>query len=537
MPNALAFLVVFSWPVAVYLLFRYLPRVEALCWSILGGYLLLPSRTGFDLPLVPAVDKDVVPVLTATVLLACGMGMTEAEKAARRDGRGVVGRDGPMFGPFAPLIALLILSPLVTVLTNSEPLFYGPLVIPGLSLHDAVSVIGRMLLTALPFLLAMRYLASPESHTLLLKVIVVALLVYSLPVLFEVRMSPQLNVMFYGFFPHDFLQHIRPGGFRPVVFMQHGLWLAVILCMAVIAAAALWRQRMSEGARAGQWFFACVYLLIVLLLSNSLGAFVIALLLAPAVLLLGVRPQLLIAGGIAVIVLIYPVLRSGGLVPVEQVVAMAERVSADRAASLQFRLDNEDALSARAALKPIAGWGLWGRNEIHDPETGRTMSVTDGAWIIVIGAFGWLGYIAQFGLLTMPTILLAFGRKAASATPATAGLALVLAANLMDLLPNATLTPVTWLLGGAIAGYYLYRAPQDRPEAQAGADLAPVRPRRSWGILTDRPPVRPATGPQAAVPGGVSGAAPVQGAGSGGPAWHRATKGPGAPQPTVPKKG
>ncbi|NBE06553.1 hypothetical protein [Paragemmobacter ruber] len=538
MPNALAFLVLFSWPVAVYLLFRYLPRVEALCWSILGGYLLLPSRTGFDLPLVPAVDKDVVPALTAALLLACGVGMTEAEKAAKRDarrfgGRGDTGHGAPMFGPFAPLIVLLILSPVVTVLTNSEPLFYGPVMLPGLSLHDAFSVIMRMVLTALPFLLAMRYLASPESHALLLKVIVAALLIYSLPVLFEVRMSPQLNVMFYGFFPHDFLQHIRPGGFRPVVFLQHGLWLALILCMAVIAAAALWRQRMSEGARSGQWFFAGVYLLIVLLLSNSLGAFVIALLLAPAALLLGVRPQLLIAGVIAAVVLIYPVLRSSGLVPTEQVVAMAERVSAERAASLQFRLDNEDALSARAALKPIAGWGLWGRNEIFDPETGRTLSVTDGAWIIVIGAFGWLGYIAQFGLLTMPTLLLAFGRKAASATPATAGLALVLAANLMDLLPNATLTPVTWLLGGAIAGYYLYRAPQEQPEGTAGADPALVRPRRSWGILTDRPPARPATAPQAA----VSAAAPVQAGGSGGPAWHRSPAGPRAPQPAVQKKG
>ena len=519
MPNALAFLVLFSWPVAVYLLFRYMPRVEALCWSIVGGYLLLPSRTGIDLPMVPAVDKDVVPVLAAALLLAFGMGASEADKAAQRAGGGIGTPRTSTLGPFAPLIALLLLSPLVTVLTNPEPLIYGPLVIPGLQIYDAVSVIGRMALILLPFLLAMRYIASPESHEVLLKVIVIGLLIYSLPILFEVRMSPQLNVMIYGFFPHDFAQHVRAGGFRPVVFMPHGLWLAVIVCMAVIAAAALWRQRMWAGVRAGQWFFAGIYLLIVLLLSNSLGAFVIALVFAPAVLLMGVRGQLLLAGSIALVVLIYPVLRSGGVIPVEQIVALAERVSTERAESLQFRLDNEDALSARAAEKPIGGWGLWGRNEIIDPESGRSMSVTDGAWIIVIGSFGWLGYIAQFGLLTLPTILLAFGRKGATVTPATAGLSVVLAANLLDLLPNATLTPITWLLGGAIAGHYLYRAPQTQPDAPIGSAPAPLNPRRSWGVLTDRPPARPVAGVQTPE-APVQTAAPAPGAT--GPAWHRA---------------
>jgi hypothetical protein len=534
MPNALAFLVVFSWPVAVYLLFRYKPRVEALCWSILGGYLLLPTRTGFDLPMVPAVDKDVVPALAVAVLLAFGVGVTEAEKAARRAAPGPLAQKRSTFGPFTPLIVLLLLSPIVTVLTNPEPLVYGPLVIPGLAIYDAASVIGRMAFIVLPFWLAMRYLASPESHETLLKVIVIGLLIYSLPILFEVRMSPQLNVMIYGFFPHDFAQHVRPGGFRPVVFLHHGLWLAIIMCMAVIAAAALWRHRVSMGARAGQWFFAGVYLVIVLFLSNSLGALAIALLLAPAALLMGVRGQLLLAGTLALVVLIYPVLRSSGLIPVDQVVAMAERVSTERAGSLQFRLDHEDALSARAAEKPIAGWGLWGRNEVYDPETGRSLSVTDGTWIIVIGTFGWLGYISQFGLLTLPTILLAFGRKASNTTPATAGLSLVLAANLLDLLPNATLTPVTWILGGAIAGYYLYRAPETPPEVAPGmrgvAGPAPINPRRSWGVLTDRPPARPLAGlPTAQSTAqsmgqstGQSTAATVTPPPAGaGPAWHR----------------
>ena len=57
MPNALAFLAVFSWPLAVFLLFKFLPRAEAFAWSILGGYLLLPTRAGIDLPAVPPIDN------------------------------------------------------------------------------------------------------------------------------------------------------------------------------------------------------------------------------------------------------------------------------------------------------------------------------------------------------------------------------------------------------------------------------------------------------------------------------------------------
>ncbi len=505
MPNALAFIAVFSWPLAVYLLFRYLPRVEALCWSILGGYLLLPTRAGVDLPLVPAIDKDVVPALTAALMLALGMGLRAADEVETAAGRGAPGGRPGWLNPFLPLFVLLLMSPLITVLTNSEPLSYGPLYLPGLRIYDAASIIGRLAFSALPFILAMRYLASPESHVTLLKVIVVGMLIYSLPALFEIRMSPQLNVMFFGFFPHEFQQHMRAGGFRPVVFLHHGLWLSLIFCMAVIAAAALWRQRIRDGARAGQWLFAGIYLLLVLFLSNSLGAFVLALLLAPAVLFLGLRGQFLLAGVIAVVVLVYPVMRSAGLIPVDFILEQAGKVSAERAQSFEFRLDNEDMLGAWAAQKPFAGWGIWGRNEVYDPETGRSLTVTDGYWIIVIGVFGWLGYIAQFGLFTLPTILLAFGRRAAAAaaaTPATAGLSVVLATNLIDLLPNATLSPITWLIGGAIAGHVLYRAPEGRPDSGP----APVNPKRSWGVLTDRP--RPLSGEMAQRTGGA-------------PSWHR----------------
>ena len=142
--------------------------------------------------------------------------------------------------------------------------------------------------------------------------------------------------------------------------------------------------------------------------------------------------------------------------PVDWVVAQAEAVSEERAASLQFRLDNEDALLARASERPLFGWGSWGRNLIHDPYSGELVSTTDGRWIIVIGTLGWCGYIVEFGLLALPLLMLArpsITRHGATLSPCSGTIGLLLAFNIIDMLPNATLIPFTWLIAGALLGY------------------------------------------------------------------------------------
>ena len=65
---------------------------------------------------------------------------------------------------------------------------------------------------------------------------------------------------------------------------------------------------------------------------------------------------------VAVIVMFYPMLRGAGWIPVDTVYNMALSISEERAASLKFRLDNEDALLTHANQKPLAGWGSWGRS-------------------------------------------------------------------------------------------------------------------------------------------------------------------------------
>ena len=78
-----------------------------------------------------------------------------------------------------------------------------------------------------------------------------------------------------------------------------------------------------------------------------------------------------------------------------------------------------------------------------------------GQWIITSGHYGWLGFIAMVGLLALPVLGLWCEARRPGAAPvsmAVSTLSLILAVNMLDLLPNATLIPLTWLIAGALLG-------------------------------------------------------------------------------------
>jgi hypothetical protein len=443
MPNMVAYAALFAWPVLAVLLFRRLPAHWAIIWTLLGGYLLLPVRTEIDLPLLPAFDKTFLPAAAA---LACCLPLLRSP-----------GELLPRARTPRLLVLVFLLGPFVTVALNGAPSVVGVRVLPGLTVYDAFSFGLTHAVLVIPFLLGQRFLAGESARRALLAAIAAAGLAYSLPALFEVRMSPQLHIWIYGFFPHSFVQQMRFDGFRPVVFLGHGLGVALFFSLATLAAAALWR-----GTTKGRWVLATGWLAVTLVLCKSVGALAYATLLAPVILFGGRTPQRLALLGIGLTVLLYPALRGADLMPVAQVEALAAGIDEDRAQSLRFRFDNEDILLARAAERPLFGWGGWGRSRVFDPATGEDLSTTDGAWVVTIGQYGWLGYAAEFGLLVWPLLILGRGRVARRAPFSAMALALILAANLIDLIPNSGLTPLTWLIAGALTGA-LARAPAKAP--------------------------------------------------------------------------
>lgn len=438
-PNIIAYLVLALWPFVAWQLWRRLDPGRALIWTVLGGYLLLPPLTAFNFPVIPDLDKVSVPNLMA---LACALWLV---------------KDKISFVPKSPigkaLIVAYVLSPFGTVLTNTDPLIFREAMINGMRIYDSLASISYQLIALLPFFLARRYLGTPEGMRAVLAALAAAGLGYSLPMLVEVVMSPQMNVWIYGFFQHDFWQTVRYGGYRPVVFLPHGLWVAFFAFMALAAAVTLFRHVAPEARPKA--LVVMVYLAAMLVLCRSAGPLVYALGVVPLILLVPVRLQLLIAAGLAVVVITYPVLRGAHLVPIDQILAFADTLSPERAYSLRFRIENEEILLARAQERPWFGWGGYGRAFTHDPITGRQLNIADGAWVILMGTYGWVGYVAEFGLFALPLLLL--GREAlmqpkAVLSPWVGAVALILGANMTDLLPNATQIPFTWLMAGALLG-------------------------------------------------------------------------------------
>src|SRR5690349_7433965 len=93
-----------------------LPVEAAAIWSLLGGYLLLPSGTRVDLPLLPPLDKSTIPAITTFIF--CWMKGTQspAPKASL---------------PVYFCAIAFVLSPLLTTVNNSYELQFGERSLPG----------------------------------------------------------------------------------------------------------------------------------------------------------------------------------------------------------------------------------------------------------------------------------------------------------------------------------------------------------------------------------------------------------------------
>lgn len=452
MPPLLA---LYIWPAISAVILSKMRLPLAILVVMFAGYLFLPVRFAIDFPLIPPMDKHVVPVLTimvATTLIA-SLRMSAPHQP------GLLPKSLLAKG----LIALLLFGAVGTAITNGDRIVTPLEVKAGLRLYDGVSMAIISALLILPVLIGRKYFARPETHRLILIVLCVAACGYALLALYEVRMSPSLNRSVYGFTPHSWRQHVRGGGFRPMIFLEHGLRVSLFFALALIAALGLFRM----GWKPGLMLAASLWLAVTLVLTKSLGAVMIAALVVPMVFFLSTRLLIFAAAAIAFSVLAFPILRGGGYVPVDRIMTFASSIDANRAGSFNVRLENEDILLERAAERPVFGWGGFGRSRVRN-EKGIDIVIPDGYWVIIIGVGGWARYIGEFGLMTIPMLLLFLQRGRMNITRDTAILSIILAANMIDLIPNSGQTPITWLIAGALWGRLEYKPNEDEDDNDEG---------------------------------------------------------------------
>ncbi|MGD1278302.1 MAG: O-antigen ligase domain-containing protein [Tepidisphaeraceae bacterium] len=344
----------------------------------------------------------------------------------------------------------------------------------GLGWYDGISAVAyQTTFWGLPYLIGRMYFNDLVGLRELAMGILIGGLVYVPLCWYEIRFSPQLHRIVYGYHQFEFAQTKRYGGFRPMVFMQHGL--AVGLWMAAATLTAFWLYLSKTIRRLWELPMGLVF---VVLLATSVWCH-------------STGSVVLLLGGLAVVLLTqwtrwpvwvialalapttYMIVRGNNLWTGQDLIKSIARADPDRAASLRVRLQSERLLLDRAMQRPDFGWGGWNRFRQYDEE-GNAQGVPDALWIIAVGHHGLVGLISLTACLTLPLLLLVWKIPVRywlhpGAAPAAA-IAMLCALYMCDNLMNAMINPIFILGAGGICGLALsLRRPLPAPARPQGA--------------------------------------------------------------------
>ncbi|MGD9973166.1 MAG: hypothetical protein AB7S77_08915 [Desulfatirhabdiaceae bacterium] len=420
--------VMFGWIPVVLALFAKLPARTAVIAGFMVAWLFLPMAS-YPLPGIPDYTK--MSATCAGVFLAAAIYDSERLKRFRPEWVDL-------------FMAIWFLSALPSSLVN------------GLGAYDGTAVAFEQFVKwGMPYLVGRLYLGDLDGLRQLATAMVISGLAYVPFCVFELIMSPQLHNMFYGFHQHHFAQTMRDGGFRPMVFMQHGLMAATWMTSASLLGIWLWfcgSLRSFLGIRMEFWLLILVPVTFAL---KSMGAVSLLIMGLGVLIVTSITRKGILIGLMLIIPIVYMVLRGGGWWTGDNLVSQIEKIHEERAASLQFRLDNEAILAEKAMIQPVFGWGGWGRALIYD-EDGKKISVTDGLWVIVLGERGIFGLTFLTLVILGPVCMLAYRYPVknwgqSDIAPAS-GLAMLLILYMIDSLLNAMVNPIFMLAAGGLMG-------------------------------------------------------------------------------------
>jgi len=433
-------LAMLAWiPLLLYLFIRF-PVQKAVVIGFIGAWLFLPQKAGFSfvgLPDYGRLSAASYGILLATCIF--DVGRFHSFK----------------FGLLDLPMLIWCVSPLASSLSN------------GLGLYDGLSsTLSETVQWGFPYFLGRIYFNDSKGLRLLAMGIFLGGMVYVPLCLYEVRMSPQLHNMVYGYFPHSFLQTMRYGGFRPQVFMQHGLAVGVWMMAATLVGIWLWQAGVIKQVWGIPMKWLVPLLLITFILCKSTGAWLLCgfglVIIFAARWLRTALPLFLLIGGIFCYQFY---VATGQFTPQQQdqlISLMAQTTTEERADSLKTRFDSEQLLGEKARQRIIFGWGGWGRNRVTEYDwRGEPVdvAVTDSFWIITFGTKGLVGVFSITAALLLPVVILCrrypaqywFNPKVAPAVAVAVTVTLYMNDNLL----NAMFNPVFPLVSGGIAGLVL----------------------------------------------------------------------------------
>jgi len=376
--SVIALLVSAFYPVLALIFDANLPRHRAIIATMLFGFLFLPSLE-FDVAGTIYWNRNTAPVFMVII--------------------GILFRDGALLSSFrlrwfdAPMIVYCIV-PIFTAMENGYGLKEGVV----LSFYQTLRWAG-------PYFIARIHFQTKEQLLDLAYALFIGGLIYLPLCAFEIRFSPVLHHHLYGFNQHSFAQSVRGSTYRPIVFLQHGLMVGMWMSMTALLGWAL-----GSVGKLGRFMGVSLKLmppvmLLVLIAMQSLGALILGLLLWFGILLsrkTGGRAFLL---ALTIIPLLWAFTRTSGVLSTDSIVEASSLVSAERARSLETRLDAEDSLSRHAMRKPLLGWSTRGFNRVGEDGSDHA-ETADGFWLIAFSTYGLVGLISSMLIFCVPSLLM-----------------------------------------------------------------------------------------------------------------------------------
>jgi hypothetical protein len=410
----------------VILFAAFRPRVAVLI-AYLGGWLFLPMAE-YEFAGFPGYGK----MEAASYGVIVGMAIFGGSGGGRVR---VCWMDAP--------ILVWFLAPMASSLSN------------GLGAYEGASgVFGHLIGWGIPYWMGRLLYRDAASLRLLSIGIIVGGLVYVPLCLFEIRMSPRLHLWVYGFLQHEWRQSRSLGGWRPTVFMQHGLAVGMWMTTCSVIALGLWWT--GTVPRLRQVPMACVAgaMIVTTVMCKSAGAIGL-LAVGAAVIAVGKKVRSAwVVGCIAVLPVIYMGVRAPGVWDGAEIVALAHAVVPDKDESLLYRIEAENILSRHALRRPLFGWGGHSRNRPSEMGVDVKNVAPDGLWIITLGQHGCVGLVA----MTMLVLLPVFGvirrfryRVGLRGSQALLGLlSIILTLFMIDCLFNAMFNPIYVVIAGGV---------------------------------------------------------------------------------------
>ncbi len=422
------------WLPLVLVLFLLVPARRAVVGALIGSWLFLPQ---LEIPIQFIPNYTKVSATSYALLLG----------ALLLDPRRSLFKFRPVW-PDIPM-GLFLFSGFISSFTNN------------LGAYDAFAMLlQRSVQYGIPYLLGRCYFQNADDAKEFCKGILLGGLLYVPLCMYEFRMSPQLHRIFYGFSPFtDFSMAQRWGGFRPTVFMQHGLMVGVWMATAAATSFWLWRTKVLTRFMFLPMWLVTGILMVVTVFVKATGAIVLlAAVLGIMWFLLHFRSK---SPFVAVIVVIpvYLYVRTTGIWDgIDFSHWLGTKIDEERALSLWYRLTMENATVFHLENRELFGWGGWGRAfdfKVYDGGLDTTI-VPDSFWIVTFGSNGYYGLITIFLFYLLGPALLLWKMGPAdwvnSKYAPVTGMALVSLVYSLDCLVNAMINPIFIVMLGSVTG-------------------------------------------------------------------------------------